>query len=179
MKKPFSKHLKGFFIGLILPNTPSPSMLIAPTIVVEVCMLHRIVGLSCVAVALLSSPLKAETSLPEVHPLVGLWRINLPEQRCSEIYDIRTDGTAQILSGGQVVKTRYDISLTPNPQGFYTWVDTVVQVNSEPDCMGNVVPNGNVATNYIVMHGSGSKFMMCQKADLETCFGPFLKEEGV
>jgi hypothetical protein len=154
-------------------------MLIAPTIVVEVCMLHRVLALSCTALTLLCSPLQAETSLPKEHPLIGLWRINLPEQRCTEIYDIRTDGTTQILSGGQVVKTQYDISLAPNAQGFYTWMDTVVQVNSEPDCMGNVVPNGNVATNYIVMHASGSKFMMCQKADIETCFGPFLKEEGI
>ena len=142
-------------------------------------MLHRLLILSCAAMAFLSSSLQAETTLPKEHPLVGLWRINLPEQRCSEIYDIRTDGTTQILSGGQIVKTRYDISLTPDTQGFYRWVDTVMQVNSEPDCMGNVVPNGNVATNYIVLHGSGAKFMMCQKADLETCFGTFLKEEGV
>ena len=154
-------------------------MLIAPTIVVEVCMLHRVLALSCSALTLLCSPLQAETLLPKEHPLIGLWRINLPEQRCAEIYDIRTDGTTQILSGGQVVKTQYDISLAPNAQGFYTWMDTVVQVNSEPDCMGNVVPNGNVATNYIVMHASGSKFMMCQKAELDTCFGPFLKESGI
>lgn len=135
--------------------------------------------LACASAALLISPLQAETTLPKEHPLVGLWRINLPEQNCSEIYDIRTDGTAQILSGGQVVQTRYDISLRPDAQGFYKWVDTVIQVNSEVDCMGNVVPNGNVATNYIVMHVSGAKFMMCQKAELDTCFGPFLKEEGI
>lgn len=142
-------------------------------------MKYRFSLLACLSAAFLSFPLKAETTLPQEHPLVGLWRINLPEQNCSEIYDIRTDGTTQILSGGQVVQTRYDISLRPDAQGFYKWVDTVIQVNSEADCMGNVVPNGNVATNYIVMHVSGAKFMMCQKAELDTCFGPFLKEEGI
>lgn len=142
-------------------------------------MMHRVLLLTCASAALFALPVQAEKTLPKEHPLVGLWRINLPEQRCSEIYDIRADGTTQILSGGQVVKTRYDISLTPDAQGFYKWVDTVEQVNNQPDCMGHVVPDGNVATNYIVMHMSGAKFMMCQKAELETCFGPFFKEEGV
>jgi hypothetical protein len=89
----------------------------------------RFSQLACLGAAFLSFPLKAETTLPKEHPLVGLWHINLPEQNCSEIYDIRTDGT--------------------------------------------------VATNYMVMHVSGAKFMMCQKAELDTCFGPFLKEEGI
>ncbi|HEX4918783.1 MAG TPA: hypothetical protein VFV43_12855 [Limnobacter sp.] len=121
----------------------------------------------------------ADTTLPPNHPLVGTWRINLPEQSCFEMYDIRTDGSVKILSGKQIVETRYDIALRPDASGFYTWVDTVVQVNNQPDCMGNVVPNGNKATNYIVMHNSGEKFMMCQQADLSTCFGPFLKEPGI
>jgi len=136
-------------------------------------------GLLAIFLAAFATMSRAETQLPPGHPLVGLWRINLPEQACSEIYDIRADGTTQILSGGQVVQTRYDISLRPDSQGFYKWVDTVVQVNDQPDCMGHKVPNGNVATNYIVMHATGSKFMMCQKAELETCFGPFLKEAGI
>lgn len=141
-------------------------------------MKHQL-ALAGVMAALVFPPLHAETSLPKEHPLVGLWRINLPEQNCSEIYDIRADGSTQILSGGQVVQTRYNISLRPDAQGFYKWVDTVVQVNDQPDCMGHVVPNGNIATNYIVMHATGAKFMMCQKAELETCFGPFLKEAGI
>jgi hypothetical protein len=45
--------------------------------------------------------------------------------------------------------------------------------------MGHKVSKGNVATNFIVMHTTGSKFMMCQKAELDTCFGPFLKEAGI
>ncbi|MFP5482057.1 MAG: hypothetical protein ACLGGW_02105 [Gammaproteobacteria bacterium] len=138
-----------------------------------------LVSFVSILVAQAVSPVWADSSLPMEHPLVGLWRINLPEQNCSEIYDIRSDGTTQILSGGQVVQTRYDISLRPDAQGFYKWVDTVVAVNDQPDCMGHVVPNGNVASNYIVMHATGSKFMMCQKAELETCFGPFLKESGI
>lgn len=153
-------------------------MLIAISNVAGGYMNYRVVLLSVFSIAF-SVAVHADTALPQEHPLVGLWRINLPEQNCAEIYDIRTDGTTQILSGGQVVQTRYDISLRPNAQGFYTWVDTVVKVNDQPDCMGHKVPNGNVATNYIVMHATGSKFMMCQKAELDTCFGPFLKEAGI
>jgi hypothetical protein len=153
-------------------------MLTAITVVAGVFMKYLISILGVFA-TLSVSIVRADTSLPLEHPLVGLWRINLPEQNCSEIYDIRSDGTTQILSGGQLVQTRYDISLRPDSQGFYKWVDTVVAVNDQPDCMGHKVPNGNVATNYIVMHATGSKFMMCQKAELETCFGPFLKESGI
>ena len=48
-------------------------------------MKYRFSLLACLSAAFLSFPLKAETTLPQEHPLVGLWRINLPEQKPSPI----------------------------------------------------------------------------------------------
>ncbi len=41
----------------------------------------------------------AKTDLPATHPLVGSWRIELPELKCFEEYEIHTDGTKSSMSG--------------------------------------------------------------------------------
>ena len=60
-----------------------------------------------------------------------------------------------------------------------TWVDRVTKQNGRPDCMGDTIEVGHVATNYIVLLPSGTKFMLCAEEDASTCIGPFVRERGI
>ena len=62
------------------------------------------------------------------HPIVGTWRatVNLPGGHCDEIYSIRSDGTTRVSSAEELGESDYEISNEPDENGFYKWVDTVV-----------------------------------------------------
>lgn len=118
------------------------------------------------------------TPLPSSHPLIGTWKIDLPGTQCFELYDVRTDGTSHVTSGEQKVESEFEISLNPSPRGFYKWVDKIVKDNQKPDCMGSIMEVGHVATNYVAIHKSGKMFLLCEKEDLDTCIGPFMRQLG-
>jgi len=115
------------------------------------------------------------TPLPFDHPLVGVWRIDVPGTDCHEVYTIQADGTAQVTSGQQAAESEFVIDLKPSPRGFYRWVDRLVKDNGLPDCTGAVSTLGHEATNFIILHPSRPEFLMCVAEDLETCIGPFLR----
>ena len=71
------------------------------------------------------------------------------------------------------------LSLSPSSRGFYKWVDKITKDNGKPDCMGSTMQIGHVATNYISIHKSGKMFLMCEQEDLNTCIGPFVRQEGI
>ena len=59
------------------------------------------------------------TQLPEGHPLVGTWRIELPDQKCFEEYEVRADGTKLSRSAEERNESIHSISLLPSATGFY------------------------------------------------------------
>lgn len=98
----------------------------------------RLVASVCIAMAI--SITHAEdverTPLPPNHPLVGLWRFDVPNTRCREIYELRANGTTRITSGAQAIESDFRISAGPSPKGFYEWIDKVTKDNGKPDCSG-------------------------------------------
>lgn len=119
------------------------------------------------------------TPLPEGHPLIGMWRIQVPGMACSEVYDIRADGTMNVTSSTQVVKAEFSVGKEQEAGGFYRWTDHILNENGQPDCMGNVMQVGHSATHFITVHTDGDRFLLCQKPDIDTCIGPFTREAGI
>lgn len=119
------------------------------------------------------------TALPNDHSLVGVWKIDLPQVKCFETYNIRADGTNSITSGAETAESEFEISIKPSQRGFYKWVDKITKDNGQPDCMGSIMEVGHVATSYITLHRSGKMFLLCEKEDLSRCIGPFVRQEGI
>ena len=112
------------------------------------------------------------TPLPPEHPLIGVWRIDLPNG-CYEEYEVRSDGTKLSRSGEERNESEFEISLKPSDKGFYQWTDKITKGNGKPDCGGSAMELGHVAVNYIRLHPSGQRYLLCEGQDLQTCFAEF------
>ena len=142
--------------------------------------MHRFVLLLATTVTAAASAQPVRRSqLPLSHPLIGSWRIDLPDVDCYELYDLHANGTTRVTSGDQDIETEFELSSKPNGKGFYKWVDRVTKQNGKPDCMGDMIEDGQVSTNYILLLPSGTKFMLCAEEDPKTCIGPFVRQPGI
>lgn len=117
------------------------------------------------------------TPIPAHHPFVGEWRVEVPGTHCHELRRIKPDGSFQVWSGQETSENEFEISASPGKGGFYKLVDKIVKDNGKPDCMGEVMERGHVASNFILFDPSGDKFMMCEAADIKTCFGTFIRQK--
>ena len=120
----------------------------------------------------------ARTPLPADHPLVGTWKLELPATTCSELYRIKADGSTQVTSGAQTVETDFNVALKQSGYGFYKWVDTVTAQNGQADCTGRKIETGHVATNYAIFNRDDSEFLLCAAEDINTCVGPFVRQQA-
>jgi hypothetical protein len=116
--------------------------------------------------------------LPKDHPLVGTWRVEIPNTRCHETYDVRTDGSIHVTSAAQTAESDLALSLQPAPTGFYKWTEKVSMQNGQPDCQGQKVAVGQVSTNFIILDAPAKEFLMCAAEDINTCVGPFVRQGG-
>ncbi|MYM24556.1 hypothetical protein GTP46_18080 [Duganella sp. FT135W] len=112
------------------------------------------------------------------HPLIGTWRITLPDGSCSETYRVRADGTTLVFSREEVAESVFTISDQPDKDGFYEETDTIVKDNGKRDCSGEVTAPGKPITNYLQFHPSGNLFVMCVERSLDRCIGPFIRVRG-
>lgn len=126
--------------------------------------------------ALASAQEVARTPLPGTHPLIGVWRIDLPDMKCFEEYDVRADGTKHSQSGKERNESEFTISLVPSPKGFYKWVDKITKNNGQPDCSGHNTKVGHVAINYIRLHPNGQWLLLCEAEDMNSCFAEFYRK---
>lgn len=139
----------------------------------------KMLYITVLATMMLSAPIYSlaqevkRTPLPKDHPLIGSWKIELPNTTCFELYNIHQDGTLSVTSGVQAAESEFEISAIPSQKGFYKWVDKITKDNGKPDCMGSIMEVGHVATNFIALHRTGKMFVMCEKEDLNTCIGLF------
>lgn len=144
----------------------------------QLCSLICLAVLSAACVA--HAQEVTRTPLPEGHPLIGSWRVEVPGTQCHEVYTIKANGTMSVTSAAQAAESQFQISSQPSAKGFYKWVDKITQDNGKPDCMGSLMQVGHVATNFILLHPSGKAFVLCQQEDLSACLGPFMRVgEGV
>ncbi|WP_229423350.1 hypothetical protein [Massilia frigida] len=112
------------------------------------------------------------------HPILGIWKLTLPDGSCSETYRFRGDGTTLVISAAEVSESTFDIPAKPSAAGFYKLVDKNVKVNGKPDCSGKVMKTGATGTNFIRFHPSGFLFVMCAAESFDACIGPFRRVAG-
>jgi hypothetical protein len=115
---------------------------------------------------------------PPSHPILGIWRLTLPDGSCSETYRFRGDGTTLVTSAEEVSESRFEIPSEPSANGFYKLKDTITKVNGKKDCSGAVMTTRPTVTHYIQFHPSGKLFLMCMQESLDACIGPFERIEG-
>jgi hypothetical protein len=118
------------------------------------------------------------TPLQSSHPLIGRWRIELPQLKCFEEYEVRADGTRSVVSGQERNESEFAMSPTPSAKGFYKWTDKIVKNNGQPDCSGSLTALGHVAVNYVLVHPSGDKFLLCEAEDMKSCFAEFNRKKA-
>jgi hypothetical protein len=107
--------------------------------------------------------------LPANHPLLGTWRIELPN-KCVEEYTLRADGTTLSSSGRERNESVFEISESPLPSGFYRWSERLVKSNGRRDCGGAVAEVGHVAVHFVRLHPSGTRFQLCETEAASSCF---------
>lgn len=113
-----------------------------------------------------------QTPLPPSHPLLGTWRVDL-SNGCFEEYTLRADGTKISVSGQERNDAVFEISERPSSSGFYRWVDKITKGNGKPDCGGSITRVGHVATNFIRLHPTGKRFLLCESENMNSCFAEF------
>ncbi|MGX4642340.1 hypothetical protein [Massilia sp. SYSU DXS3249] len=112
------------------------------------------------------------------HPILGIWRLSLPDLGCSETYRFRGDGTTLVTSAEEVSESEYRIPDKPSAKGFYKLEDRIVKDNGKKDCSGAIMKVGTRVTNFLRFHPSGALFLMCSDETMEACIGPFERVEG-
>ena len=115
---------------------------------------------------------------PANHPIVGIWKLSLPDLSCSETYRFRPDGTTLVTSAEEVSESEYRIPAKPSAKGFYRLEDRIIKDNGKKDCSGAIIKAGTTATNFIRFHPSGALFLMCADESMNTCIGPFERVRG-
>lgn len=112
------------------------------------------------------------------HPILGIWRLTLPDGSCSETYRFRGDGTTLVTSAEEVSESEFSIPAKPSAKGFYRLDDRLVKDNGKKDCAGQVMKPGSRVTHYVHFHPSGAMFFMCLAESLDACIGPFRRLSG-
>jgi hypothetical protein len=112
------------------------------------------------------------------HPLLGIWKLDLPDIGCSETYHFRGDGTSLVTSAEEISESEFKVADKPSAKEFYRLEDTIVKDNGKKDCAGQVTKVGTRATNFIRFHPSGVLFLMCADESMRACIGPFERVPG-
>jgi hypothetical protein len=115
---------------------------------------------------------------PPHHPLLGIWKLSLPEIGCLETYRFRGDGTSLVTSAGEISESEFRIPAEPSSKGFYKLEDRIVKDNGKKDCVGQITKVGTKATNFLRFHPSGALFLMCADETMDSCIGPFERVSG-
>ncbi|MFC4931032.1 hypothetical protein [Massilia sp. GCM10023247] len=133
----------------------------------------------CVALVAGVPAARAAPPVPAAnHPILGIWRLSLPDLGCSETYRFRGDGTTLVTSAEEVSESEYSIPDKPSAKGFYKLEDRIVKDNGKKDCSGAIMKVGTRATNFVRFHPSGTLFLMCSDETMQACIGPFERIEG-
>jgi hypothetical protein len=69
------------------------------------------------------------------------------------------------------------MSERPSAKGFYRWADKITKGNGKPDCGGSTTEVGHVAVNFIRLHPTGTKFLLCEAEDMNSCFAEFRRKQ--
>jgi hypothetical protein len=138
----------------------------------------RVLAAVLTGIVLTGGATSAQAAPAADHPILGIWKLALPELRCSETYRFRGDGTTLVTSAEEISESEYSIPDKPSAKGFYRLEDRIVKDNGKKDCAGAIMKPGTRATNYIRFHPSKAIFLMCADETMNTCIGPFERVQG-
>jgi hypothetical protein len=130
------------------------------------------------ALVALAASVAAAGPLRTDHPIIGTWKIELPDGSCHEVYHIRRDGTMVVTSAEEISESAFTISDRPSAKGFYKWIDRVTKDNGKRDCSGDVTEVGHSATNFVLFNPAQDQFVICEDDSGEVCIGPFVRLKG-
>jgi hypothetical protein len=112
----------------------------------------------------------ADENAPDI---VGKWTWTRAENACTEVYDYRPDGTLQVESGAEKTDNTYSIASSPDENGFFKTVLTIVKDHGGKDCAdSDEDSSGQEQTVYILFHSSKALHAVCRDPSLEVCYGP-------
>ncbi len=123
------------------------------------------------------SAFAAPTSVTANHPILGAWKWITPNQGCSEVYHYKADGTNLFSSGAEEGTSQYEITATPNFNGFYKLIDHNITDNGKKDCRGIVVQAGVNSILFVHFLPIDGQMVMCYKESLDACFGPLTRQK--
>ncbi len=109
------------------------------------------------------------------HILLGTW--SFEHNGCVETIEYLANGTRNVTSKEEVVKSAFDISNKPLDNGFYTIKDTVVEDNGKLDCWGSKADkSGDVAELFVKFNTNNDQLLFCHEPNSNKCVGPFIKQ---
>ena len=112
------------------------------------------------------------------HPIIGIWKLTLPDGRCSETYRFRGRRHQPGHQRARGVGERIRHPRRAQRQGLLQARRQIVKDNGKQDCSGEVMKVGTQATNFVLFHPSGEMFLMCASESMEACIGPFERVRG-
>lgn len=112
------------------------------------------------------------------HPLVGKWQWTRNVNKCTEVYDFRSDGTAPVTSGTETTDNVYTVAAYPDVNGFYRMTIRTTKDHGGKDCGDDDSDStGMESTNYLIFNPSRDQYLACYGASLDKCFGPLRRVE--
>lgn len=135
----------------------------------------RFVPVATILLFLLGACTGHSTAVDPANPVIGTWEFTAPGSNCPETSRYLPDGTGTFESADQKGQTRYQISATASPKGFYKLVDTLSESNEKPSCSGRAIPSGHVATVFLKFLPSLQEMTMCTSESDEHCVAKFVR----
>ena len=122
----------------------------------------------------------AQTPAPIGHPIIGKWQWTRPQNKCTEVYDFRADGTVPVTSGAEKSDNTYMIASIPDHDGFYRLTMKTTKDYGGRDCADDDSDNtGHESTNYVFFDPTRTMHVVCLEPKLDRCYGPLRRiEEG-
>lgn len=126
------------------------------------------------SLAILAAP--SPSNAGDANPLVGSWTWTRPQNKCTETYTYRRDGTYSTVSGAERTEGTYTLSAEPDAAGFYEYADHVTKDFGGRDCADSDADiTGEEAHLFIAIHASGEQILICFEPGFDKCFGPLRK----
>ena len=76
------------------------------------------------------------------HPILGIWKLTLPDGSCSEIYRFRGDGTTLVTSAEEISQSVFNIPAQPSVKGFYKLEDRLVRTTGKKTAWARLPKQG-------------------------------------
>lgn len=130
--------------------------------------------LAAVLAVLLPSLGSAQTPVPIEHPVIGRWQWTRAENKCTEVYEFRADGTVPVTSGAEKTDNTYTVAAAPDENGFYRLTMKTTKDNGGKDCAEDATDStGQEITTYVLFNPERTMHLVCAQPDRQLCFGPF------